>query len=375
LFMGTPKDRLDDPFSLPLDAAAKWARIARAAHQSDAPSGLVPDPPRNDNGPPLVPAVESADGEAAIRRLRARRSLDPDLPPAPPLVLRRRSGLGLLGRLAGVIAAAAVIALFAIGAFPSLDSWSEPVPERKMDLAASSARPAPLIAANLAEPAHPRLVVQETRLTMGEPAPLGITLQGRADGAIVLITGLVPGMTLSMGGAVGADAWQVPATDLAKTWIVPPMNFAGVVALVAELRLPDDTVADRRSLYLEAVAAVAPAAPVAPARRAPAQRQTNPDEIAILLKRGEDFLAIGDVAAARVVLQRAAEARDAQAALVLAATYDPIVLRKMKVYGVSGDVALARAWYEKAKEYGSLEAPRRLEMLATAQRNEGRKPE
>jgi hypothetical protein len=364
--MSTPTDRLDDPFSLPLDAAAKWARIARAAHQSDAPSGLVPDPARNDNGPPLVPAVESAEGEAAIRRLRARRSLDPDLPPAPPLVLRRRSGLGLLGRLAGVIAAAAVIALFAIGAFPSLDSWTEPVPERKMDLAASSARPAPLIAANLAEPALPRLVVEETRVTMGEPAPLGITLQGRADGAIVLITGLVPGMTLSTGGAVGADAWQVPATDLAKTWIVPPMNFAGVVALVAELRLPDDTVADRRSLYLEAVAT---------ARPAPVQRQTDPDEIAILLKRGEDFLAIGDVAAARVVLQRAAEARDAQAALVLAATYDPIVLRKMKVYGVSGDVALARAWYEKAKEYGSPEAPRRLEILATAQRNEGRKPE
>src|SRR5512145_3349897 len=120
--MSTPADRLDDPFSLPLDAAAKWARIARGAQQPDATPAPVPTPPRNDNGPPLVPTVDSTDGDAAIRRLRARRSLDPDLPPAPPLVLRRRSGFALLGRLAGVIAAAAVIALFAIGAIPSLDS-------------------------------------------------------------------------------------------------------------------------------------------------------------------------------------------------------------------------------------------------------------
>ena len=88
----------------------------------------------------------------------------------------------------------------------------------------------------------------------------------------------------------------------------------------------------------------------------------------MLVKRGKDFIANGDLAAARLVLQRAAESRDAEAALSLAATYDPLVLRELKVYGFAADVALARVWYEKAKEFGSTEAPRRLEILANATR-------
>ena len=95
-----------------------------------------------------------------------------------------------------------------------------------------------------------------------------------------------------------------------------------------------------------------------------AQRQLDPEEIAVLLKRGKDLIAHGDIAAARVTLKRAAEANDAEAALALASTYDPFVLRELKVYGFSADAAMARAWYEKAKELGSAVAPRRLEMLA-----------
>ena len=66
-----------------------------------------------------------------------------------------------------------------------------------------------------------------------------------------MVTGLLSGMTLSMGGAVGADAWQVPAADLASTWILPPKDFVGAADLVAELRLADDTIANRRPIHLE----------------------------------------------------------------------------------------------------------------------------
>jgi TPR repeat protein len=45
-----------------------------------------------------------------------------------------------------------------------------------------------------------------------------------------------------------------------------------------------------------------------------------------------------------------------------------VVLRELKVYGIAADVAMARTWYEKAKELGSEEAPRLLEILATATR-------
>jgi hypothetical protein len=94
------------------------------------------------------------------------------------------------------------------------------------------------------------------------------------------------------------------------------------------------------------------------------QRRRDPEDIAVLLKRGKDLIAHGDIAAARVTLKRAAEANHAEAALALASTYDPIVLRELKVYGFPADAAMARAWYEKAKELGSAVAPRRLEMLA-----------
>jgi TPR repeat protein len=40
------------------------------------------------------------------------------------------------------------------------------------------------------------------------------------------------------------------------------------------------------------------------------------------------------------------------------------VLQSLGIYGVTPDIAEARNWYEKAKEYGSAEALRRIEMLA-----------
>ena len=93
------------------------------------------------------------------------------------------------------------------------------------------------------------------------------------------------------------------------------------------------------------------------------QRQLDAQEIVLLLKRGKNLIAAGDIAAARIVLRKAAEANDAEAALGLAATYDPIVLRELRVYGFMPDAAMARVWYEKATALGSLAAPRRLEML------------
>jgi TPR repeat protein len=88
------------------------------------------------------------------------------------------------------------------------------------------------------------------------------------------------------------------------------------------------------------------------------------DEIAVLLKRGQELMRNGDIAAARLVLRRAAEAKSAEAALTLGATYDPVILRELRVYGFSADIGMARTWYEKAKELGSPEAARRLDILA-----------
>jgi len=80
-------------------------------------------------------------------------------------------------------------------------------------------------------------------------------------------------------------------------------------------------------------------------------------------QRGEELVAAGQLGPARLVLRRAAEAGDSDAAFALAITYDPILLRTRTVVGFAPDNAMARAWYEKAKELGSVDASRRLEAI------------
>ncbi len=89
-----------------------------------------------------------------------------------------------------------------------------------------------------------------------------------------------------------------------------------------------------------------------------------PDQIASLIRRGDDLIGSGDVAAARLVLRRAAEAGDARAMIKLGATYDPALLSRIDNHGVAPDLAAARGWYEKAARLGAPEARQRLEALA-----------
>jgi hypothetical protein len=102
-------------------------------------------------------------------------------------------------------------------------------------------------------------------------------------------------------------------------------------------------------------AAPAPVGTASP-RRAPPAGAENPaapppsavpgldrEDIATFLARGRTYLANGDVSAARLAFRRAAENGDAQAALALGGTFDPLVL-------------------------GSRDAPQRLEQLAQSGR-------
>jgi TPR repeat protein len=93
-------------------------------------------------------------------------------------------------------------------------------------------------------------------------------------------------------------------------------------------------------------------------------RKLGPSDVELLMNKGQQFMAAGDVAAARVIFERAAEAGGAGAALAMGATYDPLVLKKIGALGVTADPHKARTWYEQAQDLGSPEALRRLELLA-----------
>jgi tetratricopeptide (TPR) repeat protein len=76
--------------------------------------------------------------------------------------------------------------------------------------------------------------------------------------------------------------------------------------------------------------------------------------IAPMVKNGIEYMANGNISAARLMFQAAAEAGDPFAAFALAETYDPRVLSKLNATGgITADVGLAQTWYQKAKDLGS----------------------
>ena len=118
-----------------------------------------------------------------------------------------------------------------------------------------------------------------------------------------------------------------------------------------------------KSQQQQQMAAVAPAAPVPqqPAA-APPNRRVDMDEVAGILKRAKTLLAMGDIFAARLLLERAADV-EAEAALMLGTTYDPAVVGNQDMRSITPDPAMARQWYQRAAELGSSDARRRLSQL------------
>jgi hypothetical protein len=236
--------------------------------------------------------------------------------------------------LAGVFAAAAVAILFAMF---SSDATRDIIANVKASIAASL--PAPYAAV---QPDPAQLTARDTLLRNPNDAarlsaPANQTPGVRAVTAVA-VAPTREEITTAYGSATQGRAPATPPGASAPVAAAPPAA-APVAALppaaVPELMTPGDSI-----------------------------HHLDPSEIASSLRRADDLIASGDLAAARLVLRRAANAGDARAAMTLAGTYDPAILDKLGVHGLVPDVAMARVWYEKAKKFGSAEAPQRLELLA-----------
>jgi hypothetical protein len=339
-------------------------------------------------------------GDVAIQQLREGRALEPDPTPEAPR-LRRPLRWAMVARWAAVIVIAAGVTFLILQLIPSwrvsrdqtavgptLQSASVGQTTGAKVAAVEPTKSAPLSATKPAEPSTPRqpkatlrAADESNRTTVGEAVPLGMNVEGPTDGVLAIVTGLLPGSNLSVGSPVGATVWQLPARDLARVLVRPPAGFSGTMEVVVDLQVGGDEIVDRRWRRLEWTAARPPVRAAAPAegsapRTATAESSTpraegvaprtlDPDEIAVLLRRGEQLIETGDLSSARLLLRRAAEARDARAAFALAGTYDPLVLGKLGVYGFTPDVTAARHWYQKAAEFGSREASARLDSLSS----------
>jgi TPR repeat protein len=113
------------------------------------------------------------------------------------------------------------------------------------------------------------------------------------------------------------------------------------------------------------------AAPTSPAPRVtdtvaeppPAAHALPADTLELILRRGDELLALGDLTAARLLYGRAAAAGDARGAIGMAKTYDPLVLAQMGARGIQPDQDVAASWYRKALSLGDTSAAARLRML------------
>jgi hypothetical protein len=226
------------------------------------------------------------------------------------------------------------------------------------------------------------------------------TLAWSATAAVIVLVPavVITAVVVKEQGAPGGQSSPVFATDQVasrdmKSDALPRAQVPGVAVgiepPVVEPPAPSSVAAQ-------------PAAPVAteaaPAEPSfPPKRKLSDKEIATLVERGRKLAVAGDIHNARVVLQHAAEAGNATAALELGATYDPMELKSdalvkspsaalsvaarapavdssanierkasagyIERRAVLPDIAMARTWYQKAKDLGSPEAAGRLERL------------
>ena len=151
---------------------------------------------------------------------------------------------------------------------------------------------------------------------------------------------------------------QLPPKDPA--FVSDPVTVASVNAVST----PEET------LSRDAIVSASQAAPQsqAPAARtgneaAAPSKTLDAETLAALMTRAKSLLALGDTAAARLLLERAANAQDASAAFLLAQTYDQAVLGVRDTRSITADPVMARDWYRKAASFGSADAQQRLTQL------------
>jgi hypothetical protein len=235
--------------------------------------------------------------------------------------------------------------------------------------------------------------------TVVTPLPIRISRsEALAQQAIVMIRGLPPRVTLSEGRSFSPGVWAVPLSGVGRIEMTPADGASGRAELTIELVALDGKVLANASSTLYIVPAgaaqgkarpangrnkdnsialtVGPlatkpditAAPAqTPANLAPTPSRLTPAEVEnarTLMRRGDENMQAGKIAAARLFYKSAAEAGYAPAALALGATYDERQLAQWRVVGgEQSDPAMARKWYEMARDLGASEADRRLQSL------------
>jgi hypothetical protein len=378
--------------------APPWARTSNKAAEKRVDKPWRPEVSRpmapGIGGPNLdpLPKAPTFEGDVGIIQLRrSLSSLEPDVMPHPPfarqpkLAERPRTHWAIVVGLSASVVLAAVVASGVT--IMSLSSGNPIRSEKKGDRSVVVADASGGVA-GLSEhhgKLAARLVLETRQAYANEPLPLRLAVNGASGNEHLLVKGLNAGTRLSAGIPLGADGWRLAPQDIGNVLAYPPKDFVGAMNAAVDLRSPRNALVDSQMVRLEWL----PGRKEQPPRAQQEQQQRNrdaneakaeqaetkiqrpalqlsPEQIQTLLDRGRGFLKLGDIAAARLVLKRAADAGSASAALELGATYDPEFLKQLGVLGFAADAEQARTWYRRASDLGSSEAAQRIDHLAQA---------
>lgn len=289
----------------------------------------------------------------------------PDLPSEPLFGRQSFRWFATVAVAAAVVAGGVTFVSLPENRVPNFNQEMGPAVRQLVASLSGSPQPMPM----------PRLIVEGRQTFANEALPLGVALKGASGSEIALLTGLVTGTRVSVGGPFGATGWRIPVRELDGALAYAPKDFVGVMDAAIDLRLPNDLLLDSQALRLEWIVPKQPEPRVRPERPQETKAETKATvgvrtldaaEVDLFLKRGRDYLNMGDIISARLVLRRAANAGSAQAALAIGATFDPNMLAELGVVGFAPDPAQARIWYQRAAELGSADAPRHIDRLAKA---------
>jgi hypothetical protein len=228
----------------------------------------------------------------------------------------------------------------------------------------------------------PRIAVLST--VVAEPAsrmPLQIRVaptESIPRNSFLRLKGLPPSASLSEGHSIAPGTWAVPLNGLPHLSLNLPASASGRSELLISLVDGDGKLlAEARvSLIIQPQASASPPAPrppvsidkevgpaIPPQAQVPALTPADRENAERLVVRGERDLDQGNIAQARQFFLRAAQMGLARGALMMAATYDPRELTRMRSVSVQPNVAEARKWYARAMELGAPEAAHKLATL------------
>ena len=231
----------------------------------------------------------------------------------------------------------------------------------------------------------PRIVVAPT--IVAEPAsqaPFVIQVgppHALPSNSFLRLRGFPASVSLTEGHAIAPGSWAIPLFGLPSLKAIVPAGVSGRNEISITLVGVDGTTLAESRTALVIAAPPPPEKPqppppqrqAVPAAAAPSARMPPPTpDLSVedkaraerMLAQGTRHLEQGNISAARMFFQRAAEAGLAAGALRMGATYDPQELGRLDLLaGVTADRKEARKWYELARDLGAPDATERLGRL------------